>query len=188
MFFFFVCVCWNTIFRINVLPAFLLGWEGRNICIFKSDQLTLINFGARLCLCLDGIISNTRISVPACDSPSTLLSSCSSGVDLRSNRASLWSNGVSVTLLCLSLSFLFYWQFGCVENILRGINGGHKLWYGYLNTLNSNWPCSDKDACSPLRPSPWTEFENRNYWFLPVFNAIASTAFYLCWTVLLSRT
>lgn len=72
----------------------------------------------------------------------------------------------------------------CAENVLRGINGGHKLWYGYLNTLNSNWPCSDKDTWSPLRPFPWTELENRNYWFFffTMFNVIALAVFSKCLT------
>lgn len=171
-------MCWKTIFKINVLPAFLVGWESRKICVLKFVQLTLANFGVHLCFCLHRIIRNTMISEPTCDPPSTLFSSCSPSVDLRCSRAYLWSNGVSVTHCSDSLCLFSFIGSSAVENILRGVNGGHKLWYGYLNTLNSNWPCSDKDAYSPLRPPPWTEFENRNYWFLPVFNAIASTVFY----------
>lgn len=60
---------------------------------------------------------------------------------------------------------LFHWRFGRPENIVRGINGGRKPWYGYLNTLNSNWPRTDKDTCSPLGLFPWTELENTKYWF-----------------------
>lgn len=94
-------------------------------------------------------------------------------VDLRSNEACPWSKRVSVR----RWSF-FHRAAQLAESVLRGINGGHKLWYGYLNTLNSNWPCSDKDTCSPLRPFPWTELENRNYWFLAAFYTIALIVFY----------
>lgn len=70
----------------------------------------------------------------------------SPGGDLRCNGASPWSDAAWVARRSPPL---LYWQFSCVENILRGINGGHKLRYGYLNTLNSNWPRSDKDAPPP---------------------------------------